>query len=157
MEHMPGFDVRGWCSDTSATNDCFCNPFSNHCFATASSTSTIHGRLYTAPQAVETDVVTATSQADSTKSASAIVTIVPPHSVPLTWTPSTSSGVSYNVYRGTMSGGPYNLLKGGVSTTAYTDSNVQSGSTYYYVTTAVDASGVQSVYSDEAQAIIPMP
>ena|ERR1700757_5172087 len=55
------------------------------------------------------------------------------------------------------SGGPYNLLKGGVSTTAYTDSNVQSGSTYYYVTTAVDASGVQSVYSDEAQAVIPMP
>ena len=113
--------------------------------------------LYTAPQAVETDVVTATSQVDGTKSASAIVTIDPPHSVSLTWMPSTSSGVSYNVYRGTVSGGPYNLLKGGVSSTAYTDSNVQSGSTYYYVTTAVDASGVQSVYSDEAQAVIPMP
>ena len=113
--------------------------------------------LYTAPQAVETDVVTATSQADGTKSASAIVTIVPPHSVSLTWMPSTSSGVSYNVYRGSVSGGPYNLLKGGVSTTAYTDSNVQSGSTYYYVTTAVDASGLQSTYSDEAQAVIPMP
>ena len=113
--------------------------------------------LYTAPQAVETDVVTATSQVDGTKSASAIVTIDPPHSVSLTWMPSTSSGVSYNVYRGTVSGGPYNLLKGGVSSTAYTDSNVQSGSTYYYVTTAVDASGAQSVYSDEAQAVIPMP
>jgi len=43
-----------------------------------------------------------------------------------------------------------------VSTMNYTDSNVQSGSTYYYVTTAVDASGSQSVYSDEAQAVIPM-
>lgn len=113
--------------------------------------------LYTAPQAVETDVVTATSQTDSRTSASATVTIAPPHSVSLTWMPSTSSGVSYDVYRGTVSGGPYSLLKGGVSTTAYTDSNVQSGSTYYYVTTAVDASGVQSVYSDEAQAVIPMP
>jgi len=113
--------------------------------------------LYTAPQNVETDVVTATSQVDSTKSASAIVTIFPPHSVSLTWMPSSSSGVSYNVYRGTVSGGPYNLLKSGVGVTNYTDSNVQSGSTYYYVTTAVDASGLQSVYSDEAQAVIPMP
>ena len=113
--------------------------------------------LYTAPQNVETDVVTARSQVDSTQSASAIVTVLPPHSVSLTWMPSSSTGVSYNVYRGTVSGGPYNLLKSGVSSTAYTDSNVQSGSTYYYVTTAVDGSGLQSVYSDEAQAVIPMP
>ena len=113
--------------------------------------------LYTAPQNVETDVVTARSQVDSTQSASAIVTVLPPHSVSLTWMPSSSSGVSYDVYRGTVSGGPYSLLKSGVISTAYTDSNVQSGSTYYYVTTAVDASGLQSVYSDEAQAVIPMP
>ena len=113
--------------------------------------------LYTAPQAVETDVVTATSQVDSTRSASATITIFPPHSVSLTWMPSSSSGVSYNIYRGTVSGGPYNLLKSGINSTAYTDSNVQSGSTYYYVTTAVDASGLQSIYSDEAQAVIPMP
>jgi hypothetical protein len=113
--------------------------------------------LYTAPQAVETDVVTATSQVDGTKSAGAIVTIVPPHSVSLTWMPSSPSGVSYNVYRGTVSGGPYNLLQSGVSTTSYVDSNVQSGSTYYYVTAAVDASGLQSAYSVEAQAVIPMP
>jgi hypothetical protein len=113
--------------------------------------------LYTAPQAVETDVVTAKSQIDGTKSGSAIVTIAPPHSVSLTWMPSLSPGVSYNVYRGTVSGGPYMLLKSGLSTTAYTDANVQSGSTYYYVTTAVDAGGLQSIYSDEAQAVIPMP
>ena len=113
--------------------------------------------LYTAPQNVETDVVTARSQVDGTQSASAIVTVLPPHSVSLTWMPSSSTGVSYNVYRGTVSGGPYSLLKSGVSSTAYTDSNVQSGSTYYYVTTAVDGRGLQSVYSDEAQAVIPMP
>jgi len=102
-------------------------------------------------------VVTATSQVDGTKSATAVVTVFPPHSVSLTWMPSSTTGVSYNVYRGTATGGPYNLLKSGVSTMNYTDSNVQSGSTYYYVTTAVDASGSQSVYSDEAQAVIPMP
>jgi hypothetical protein len=112
--------------------------------------------LYTAPQAVETDVVTATSQADSTKSASATITVAAPHTVALTWTPSSSSGVTYSVYRGTVSGGPYILLVSGVVGNSYADKNVQSGSTYYYVTTAA-ASGVQSSYSNEVQAVIPMP
>jgi hypothetical protein len=114
--------------------------------------------LYTAPQAVATDIVVATSQADSTKSASASITVVAPHSVALSWSPSSSSGISsYKVYRGTVSGGPYSLLTSGVSSTSYTDSNVQSGSTYYYVTTAVDSSGAESGYSNETQAVIPMP
>jgi len=112
--------------------------------------------LYTAPQAVETDVVTATSQADSTKSASATITIAAPHTVALTWTPSSSTGVTYGVYRGTISGGPYVLLVSGVSSNSYTDTSVKSGSTYYYVTTAA-TSGGQSSYSNEVQAVIPMP
>jgi fibronectin type 3 domain-containing protein len=114
--------------------------------------------LYTAPQAVQTDVVTATSQADSTKSAGATITVAAPHSVSLSWSPSSSSGISYyNLYRGNATGGPYSLLKTGVTSTAYTDSNVQSGSTYYYVTTAVDSIGGESIYSDVARAVIPMP
>jgi len=114
--------------------------------------------LYTAPQAVETDVISATSQADNTKSASATVTVVAPHSVSLKWSPSTSTGISYyKVYRGTVSGGPYSLLATNLSATSYTDPSVQSGSTYYYVTTAVDSSGVESGYSDVAPAVIPMP
>jgi hypothetical protein len=114
--------------------------------------------IYTAPQAVETDVVTATSQADSTKSASATITVAAPHLVNLTWLPSSSSGISYyNVYRGTVSVGPYTLLRSGVTSTSYTDSNVQSGSTYYYVATAVDSNGMESAYSAQAQALIPMP
>ena len=114
--------------------------------------------LFTAPQAVETDIVVATSQADSTKSASASITVVAPHSVSLSWSPSSSPGVSsYKVYRGNVSGGPYSLLTSGVSSTSYTDTNVQSGSTYYYVTTAVDSSGIESAYSAAAQAVIPMP
>jgi len=35
------------------------------------------------------------------------------------------------------------------------DSTVQNGTTYYYVTTAVDASGDESVYSNQATAVIP--
>jgi len=38
---------------------------------------------------------------------------------------------------------------------SYTDTTVQNGTTYYYVTTAVDSSGTESSYSPEAQAIIP--
>jgi Abnormal spindle-like microcephaly-assoc'd, ASPM-SPD-2-Hydin len=116
------------------------------------------GGLYTAPQAVETDIVTVVSQADTTKSASATITVSAPHSVSLSWSASTSSGISYyNVYRGTISGGPYTLLKSGVTSTSYTDSNVQSGKIYYYVTTAVDSAGLESVYSNQATAVVPMP
>jgi len=38
---------------------------------------------------------------------------------------------------------------------AYTDSNLQSATTYYYVTTAVDSSGNESTYSNQASAVIP--
>ena len=114
--------------------------------------------LYTAPQAPETDIVRVSSQADTTKSASATVSVTPPHSVSLTWIPSSSLNVSYyNVYRGPVSGGPYVLIKVGVTSTAYTDTNVQSGTTYFYVTTAVNSSGTQSSYSGEVQAIVPIP
>jgi hypothetical protein len=113
--------------------------------------------LYTAPPAVETDVIAATSQADSTKSASANVTVVPPHSVSLGWSAPTSPNISYyKVYRGTVSGGPYSVLSNRVTVTSYTDSSVQAGSTYYYVTTAVETSGKESAYSGVAQAVIPM-
>jgi fibronectin type 3 domain-containing protein len=114
--------------------------------------------LYTAPQVVETDVISATSQADSTKSASASVSVVASHSVSLNWSPSSSTNISYyKVYRGTVSGGPYNSVATNVTVTSYSDSNVQPGTTYYYVTTAVDSSGAESGYSDVAQAAIPMP
>ena len=97
------------------------------------------------------------SQADSTKSASASITVIPPQSVALSWSPSSPEVSYYNVYRRTVSGGTYSLLTNGVSSTSYTDSDVQSGSTYYNVTTAVDSSGSESVYSNEAQAVIPIP
>jgi hypothetical protein len=41
--------------------------------------------------------------------------------------------------------------------TAYTDSSVQSGNTYYYVTTAVDTTGVESIFSNEMPSVIPAP
>jgi hypothetical protein len=78
------------------------------------------------------------------------------HTVALNWGASTSQVVGYNVYRGIASGGPYTKLNTIVdASTAYTDSSVQSGQTYYYVTTAVDSSNVESAYSNQATASIP--
>ena len=82
----------------------------------------------------------------------------PQHSVDLSWSPSTSSVVGYNLYRGTKAGGPYSRINSVLdASTAYTDSTVQGGQTYYYVTTAVDTSGSESGYSNQAQAVIPSP
>jgi hypothetical protein len=79
-----------------------------------------------------------------------------PHWTVLTWNPSTSVVVGYNIYRGTISGGPYTQLNSSVVPgITYTDSTVQSGLTYFYVVTAVDSSNVESVYSNEVPAAIP--
>lgn len=80
------------------------------------------------------------------------------HSVSLTWTASTSSGVTgYKVSRGTASGGPYTLLATLGVATSYMDNTVLSGQTYYYVVTAVDSSNNPSPNSNEAPAIVPVP
>ena len=78
------------------------------------------------------------------------------HSVALTWNASTSSDVvGYSAYRATVKGGPYGLVASAISGTAYTDQSVQSGATYYYVVTATNSSGQESVNSNEATAIVP--
>jgi Abnormal spindle-like microcephaly-assoc'd, ASPM-SPD-2-Hydin len=78
------------------------------------------------------------------------------HTVALNWGASSSSVAGYNVYRSSVSGSSYAKVNsspiGGVS---YTDSSVQSGQTYYYVATSVDANGIESVYSNEVPAIVP--
>jgi len=78
------------------------------------------------------------------------------HTVQLTWNASTSSVVGYRVYRSETSGSSYTSLTGStLNALTYNDSTVTSGSTYYYVVTAVDAAGVESVYSNQATAVIP--
>jgi carboxypeptidase family protein len=78
------------------------------------------------------------------------------HSVALSWNASSSIVSGYNVYRSTVSGTGYTKLNSSLDLAlAYTDSTVQNGTTYYYVTTAQDSSGNESLYSNEIQAIIP--
>jgi len=79
------------------------------------------------------------------------------HHVDLSWLTSTSSGVaSYNVYRSTVSGGPYTKM-GNVPGNSFTDNNVKAGTTYFYVVTAVNVSNVESAFSGEANSTVPTP
>ena len=80
------------------------------------------------------------------------------HSVSLHWTASPSTVTGYNVYRGSTSGGPYARVNPVLNAgTSYVDSGVQSGATYYYVSTAVNSGGTESKYSGETQVVIPSP
>jgi uncharacterized repeat protein (TIGR03803 family) len=82
--------------------------------------------------------------------------LVAAHTVSLSWDASTSQVIGYNVYRGTNPNGPYTKINSTLdAVTTYTDSAVQAGQTYYYVTTAVDSAGEESVYSNQADAVIP--
>ena len=94
------------------------------------------------------------SPAAITLSGSGVVAVT--HSVSLSWTASTSTVSGYNVYRSLTSGTGYTKLNGSlVSVVDYTDSAVSNSTTYYYVTTAVDGSGNESINSNEAVAAIP--
>jgi hypothetical protein len=79
-----------------------------------------------------------------------------PHSVALTWSPSTSALLGYYVYRGTAINGPYAKINL-VSATQFTDLSVQAGQTYTYVVTALDANIVESSYSNTATTTVPTP
>ncbi|MDR3711036.1 MAG: fibronectin type III domain-containing protein [Capsulimonadaceae bacterium] len=75
--------------------------------------------------------------------------------VSLTWNPS-GGATSYNIYRGTTSGGEGSTAyKTGVTTASYADTSVNDGTKYFYTVTAVDAGG-ESAQCSEASAT-PVP
>jgi hypothetical protein len=78
-----------------------------------------------------------------------------PHTVALNWDPSTSSVVGYYVYRALPNGTFAKINPAPAVLTAYTDANIQSGQTYTYVVTAIDANNTESDYSDPVLAVIP--
>lgn len=86
-----------------------------------------------------------------------------PHSVDLTWgrgsiqNPASGQVVAgYNVYRGSVSGGPYTKLNPSLVTgLTYTDNAVSAGQTWYYVCSTVDNLGNVGGYSNQAAATIP--
>jgi hypothetical protein len=70
--------------------------------------------------------------------------------VTLTWNPS-SGAQSYRVKRSTTNGGPYSGIASAVAGTGYVDTGLGSGITYYYVVSAVNATG-ESPNSNQASA-----
>ena len=102
-------------------------------------------------------LLTVTSNASDTKATESLTGngITPPYSVVLSWSPSTSSVVGYNVYRGTAVGAYSKINPSLDPDTAYTDNTVAAGTTYYYAATAVNSSGAESSYSSPIQVVIP--
>ena len=70
--------------------------------------------------------------------------------ITLSWSAVTGAA-GYNVKRAITSGGPYTTIANNVTGTGYEDTNVVNGTTYYYVVTAIGASG-ESANSNEASA-----
>ena len=71
--------------------------------------------------------------------------------IDLAWTAS-AGATSYNVKRSTLSGGSYTTISANISTAAFSDTSVTSGTTYYYVVSANTAEG-ESSDSNEAAVI----
>ncbi len=72
--------------------------------------------------------------------------------VALSWT-GNAAATGYKVKRGSASGGPYTLQSTSTQT-AYADTSVSAGSTYYYVVTAYNSAG-ESGNSNESSATLP--
>jgi len=80
------------------------------------------------------------------------------HSVSLSWRASTSLVAGYNIYRSTLPGGPYTKQTPSLVTgTTWRDTSVVAGQRYYYLVTAVDSSGQESGYSNQASDLVPSP
>ena len=66
--------------------------------------------------------------------------------------------VGYRVYYGTTSRAYAQSLGAGIDVgfqTTYTKSGLASGRVYYFAVTAVDATGNESAYSNEATKVVP--
>ena len=79
------------------------------------------------------------------------------HTVDLSWDASTSAEVSgYNVYRAVYNyscGSFFKINSVLIPNTAYTDSEVATGTSYCYATTAVSTSGAESGYSNIVSSV----
>jgi hypothetical protein len=70
-------------------------------------------------------------------------------SAQLNWT---GNGSFYNVYRSTTSGSGYVQVASLITSNSFSDGNLQNGSSYYYLVSALNILGEQSAYSAEVVA-----
>ncbi len=76
--------------------------------------------------------------------------------VTLNWLANTEADIAgYNVYRSLTSGTDYERLNSSfITETSYRDTGLKKGNKYYYLVTAVNTSGGESVYSNEVEVIV---
>jgi len=129
---------------------------------TTSTTTTSTTTTSTTTTTLATTTTTVASTTTTTTSPTTTTTIASAPAVPtnlsatgrfrhisLTWS-ETTTGVTFDLYRGTSSGAE-TLYRSGLTGTSFSDSSVARGTTYYYKVSAV-RSGVQSGLSNEASA-----
>jgi hypothetical protein len=76
--------------------------------------------------------------------------------LPLSWDASPSTISGYRVYRSATSGTGYTLLTASLVTgLTFVDATAQTGQTYFYVVTAVDSGGIESIVSNELRVTVP--
>ncbi|MEK6744612.1 MAG: CARDB domain-containing protein [Nitrospirota bacterium] len=77
-----------------------------------------------------------------------VATAQPNGEADITWAYPEGTATGYYLYRGAAEGGPYTRITSAlVAATAYRDRGLVNGTTYYYVSTAVDSFGNESDYS----------
>jgi hypothetical protein len=78
------------------------------------------------------------------------------HRVTLSWRANSGAAAGYNIYRGINPTGPFSKLNSSPHPNpTFTDSSVQSGATYFYITTALNKKGKESKPSNQVQVTIP--
>lgn len=77
----------------------------------------------------------------------AVTAVTGPAAINLAWT-GDSTSMSFSIYRGTHTGGPYTRIATGIQVSTYTDNAVTNGSPYFYVITSTNSLG-ESAYSSE--------
>lgn len=96
------------------------------------------------------------SGAGGTQSASTDGSQSSGHAVVLSWRSTGANVVGYNVYRGPNIKGPFAKINSSLHPKpSFTDTSVQLGATYVYVTTAVNKHGKESKGSNQVQVKIP--
>jgi len=84
--------------------------------------------------------------------------VVAAHSATVTWNPSHSVVVGYNVYRTLASNEAWSKLNASpVIATSYSDWDVQPGQSYLYVVTSVNPKNGESPFSEATFSAIPAP
>jgi hypothetical protein len=78
-----------------------------------------------------------------------------PHFVTISWNPSKSPVVGYNVYREYQYTAAERLTPRIVMQTKYVDGTVQAGRTYVYYVTSVDSRGSESKPSEKITVTVP--